>query len=233
MKILSIVDERPAEFLSRLSFGEYALVRWIVFWRDEFRCVYYGASSCTTGVSLNLDHVIPRCHDGPNSWENLVTACAACNKGKAGNLLPISMRQRIQETVEKGNCRLLAELTSANPELSHKLDISSFIRRKTVVVEWKGESYQIGEWCDEPGGFIALKHNPSGKTVTISDTLGPRRLIHPDGSPREGTPDEFSTLVRFLYEHDIESAHIYGRGELYLEYRREMSQVRGTFRKEN
>ena len=32
---------------------------------------------------LNIDHVLPRSRGGPDSWENLVTACRVCNLRKA------------------------------------------------------------------------------------------------------------------------------------------------------
>ena len=32
---------------------------------------------------MTIDHVIPRKHNGPNTWENVVTACSPCNLKKA------------------------------------------------------------------------------------------------------------------------------------------------------
>ena len=32
---------------------------------------------------LTLDHVIPKSKKGPSNWENVVTACKACNLKKA------------------------------------------------------------------------------------------------------------------------------------------------------
>ncbi|MCL6627712.1 MAG: HNH endonuclease, partial [Alicyclobacillus shizuokensis] len=34
-----------------------------------------------------IDHVIPRHRGGTHSWENLVTACPACNRRKGGRTL--------------------------------------------------------------------------------------------------------------------------------------------------
>lgn len=56
-----------------------------VMLRDEHRCQYCGK---TPGPrDLNIDHVFPRSRGGPASWENLVTACRACNLLK-GNRTP-------------------------------------------------------------------------------------------------------------------------------------------------
>jgi len=50
------------------------------FRRDNHTCQYCGRR----GSNLTLDHVIPRRLGGKYSWENLVTACAACNHRKGG-----------------------------------------------------------------------------------------------------------------------------------------------------
>jgi len=57
-----------------------ALSRREIFRRDHFTCQYCGHK----GGNLTLDHVIPRRLGGVHSWENLVTACAACNHRKGG-----------------------------------------------------------------------------------------------------------------------------------------------------
>jgi 5-methylcytosine-specific restriction endonuclease McrA len=51
-----------------------------IFRRDNFTCQYCGIH----GGNLTLDHVIPRRLGGTHTWENLVTACAACNHRKGG-----------------------------------------------------------------------------------------------------------------------------------------------------
>lgn len=48
--------------------------------RDGFQCQY-----CLRRPplrELNIDHVVPRCRGGRDAWENLVTACKACNLKK-------------------------------------------------------------------------------------------------------------------------------------------------------
>jgi hypothetical protein len=53
-----------------------------IFMRDAFRCVYCGAA--LPAEELTLDHVEPRMRGGDWSEGNLVTACQACNRLKAG-----------------------------------------------------------------------------------------------------------------------------------------------------
>jgi 5-methylcytosine-specific restriction endonuclease McrA len=56
------------------------LTRAEIFNRDHSMCQYCGKQS----HQLTLDHVIPRKQGGKHTWENLVSACATCNRRKAG-----------------------------------------------------------------------------------------------------------------------------------------------------
>lgn len=52
----------------------------LVFLRDMYVCQY-----CTTQYprrQLTIDHVVPRVHGGRTRWDNVTTACAACNAGR-------------------------------------------------------------------------------------------------------------------------------------------------------
>lgn len=57
-------------------------LRFEILKRDNFRCVYCGASGAD--VELHIDHKTPRVVGGGNGHENLVTACSNCNHGKGG-----------------------------------------------------------------------------------------------------------------------------------------------------
>ena len=59
------------------------ITRKAVLARDSWTCQY-----CGTGKpGLTVDHVIPRSRGGKSVWENIVAACASCNRRK-GNRLP-------------------------------------------------------------------------------------------------------------------------------------------------
>lgn len=53
-----------------------------LFARDDHRCQYCGKAEPTQ--KLSLDHVIPRSHGGPTTWENIVCCCLRCNSRKGG-----------------------------------------------------------------------------------------------------------------------------------------------------
>jgi len=56
------------------------MTRYEIFNRDKYTCQYCAEKS----RHLTLDHVIPRYRGGEHTWENVVSACADCNRKKAG-----------------------------------------------------------------------------------------------------------------------------------------------------
>ncbi len=66
--------------LIRAPRARIKLTRREVFLRDGYTCQYCGRRT----NDLTLDHVIPRHRGGPHTWENLTSACRACNHRKGG-----------------------------------------------------------------------------------------------------------------------------------------------------
>lgn len=58
-----------------------ALTNRALFARDGYLCLYCG--NRYGNRVLTRDHVVPRAQGGPNTWNNTVTACRACNMRKA------------------------------------------------------------------------------------------------------------------------------------------------------
>jgi 5-methylcytosine-specific restriction endonuclease McrA len=54
----------------------------MIYKRDNNTCMYCGSTR-----RLTIDHVIPRCKGGDDSWENLTVACSSCNTKKGDKLL--------------------------------------------------------------------------------------------------------------------------------------------------
>jgi len=80
-----------------VNYGNVPLNRVNVFKRDDNTCLYCGKIYETH--KLTLDHVIPQCKGGLNTWDNLVTACKKCNNEKSdlslqewGKELPVLKR---------------------------------------------------------------------------------------------------------------------------------------------
>ena len=58
-----------------------AFTRFNLFLRDNFTCQY-----CGDKEELTFDHLIPRSRGGKTTWDNVLTACSACNLRKGAKL---------------------------------------------------------------------------------------------------------------------------------------------------
>jgi 5-methylcytosine-specific restriction endonuclease McrA len=81
----SIVSLRNGVKFSRIN----------VLTRDNFQCQYCGHRASLR--DLTYDHVLPKCQGGKTTWDNIVTACRACNAKKSN---------RTPEQAEMNLCRL-------------------------------------------------------------------------------------------------------------------------------
>ncbi len=65
-----------------LPFRKINLNRQNIYRRDGHKCIYCGSKN-----KLTLDHVVPKCKNGANTWKNLVTCCGSCNVKKGDKLV--------------------------------------------------------------------------------------------------------------------------------------------------
>jgi 5-methylcytosine-specific restriction endonuclease McrA len=71
-EIIKLVNYVP------MPYNEAALSRKNIYLRDNYTCRYCGK----TGVTLTIDHVVPKSRGGRETWENMVVCCARCNNRK-------------------------------------------------------------------------------------------------------------------------------------------------------
>ena len=69
----------------RIPHQTRALSRKNILLRDRNTCQY--CQKVLIASELTLDHVVPRCHGGLSTWENLVACCRDCNRRKGSQLL--------------------------------------------------------------------------------------------------------------------------------------------------
>ena len=79
-------------------------VRFEVFKRDGFKCMYCGATA--PNVLLHVDHISPVSKGGKNNLLNLITSCFDCNSGKSDRLLSdesmlAKQRQQVEDLSER------------------------------------------------------------------------------------------------------------------------------------
>jgi len=70
-----------------LKASGFQRLRFEVLKRDGFTCRYCGRTPTRHGVEIQIDHILPRARGGKDELDNLITACADCNQGKADGLL--------------------------------------------------------------------------------------------------------------------------------------------------
>lgn len=80
MRLPSVISLK--EFIPQSRYP--AFTRFNVFLRDRFRCQYCDEALPTP--DLTFDHLVPRARGGRTKWENVVTACQACNLRKGAHL---------------------------------------------------------------------------------------------------------------------------------------------------
>jgi len=70
----------------RTRIGLSKQLRFEVFQKDNFKCVYCG-KRIEDGVKLHVDHIIPVDAGGTDEFKNLVTSCQDCNLGKSNKII--------------------------------------------------------------------------------------------------------------------------------------------------
>lgn len=79
-----------------------------VFERDDDTCQY--CNEKVTGRRRTLDHVIPLCQGGKDTYENTVCACIVCNGKKAGRTPEQARMKLLRKPVKPNKTRSLAEI---------------------------------------------------------------------------------------------------------------------------
>ena len=96
-------------------------VRFEVFKRDSFKCVYCGSEA--PDVVLEVDHILPVIEGGTNDMHNLVTSCFDCDRGKG--------KRKINDETE---------LKKSNVELRKMKNRKEQLE---FMIKWKKELYSI------------------------------------------------------------------------------------------
>lgn len=134
----SIIVRVPAVVRLRKTFRRHAkpvkFSRVNIYARDRHRCQYC-AMTCSID-QLTYDHVIPRSQGGKTTWENIVSACYACNRRKANR------------TPAQAGMKLLA--TPARPSWMPSVQIR--VSTRSVPEAWRDYVYWTGEIDHDGGG---------------------------------------------------------------------------------
>lgn len=108
----------------RLPRKEVKFTRHNIFERDRNTCQYCGRT--LDRKDLNLDHVTPRDHGGPTTWENIVCSCIPCNTLKA-NRTPAEAGLRLIRKPKRPKWRPFIQVNLGGPvhdSWKHFLDLA-------------------------------------------------------------------------------------------------------------
>lgn len=124
--------------MRRKRIGVSPRVRFEVFKRDGFRCLYCGATPLSK--PLHVDHVRPVAEGGDNSPANLVTACSDCNLGKSA--VPLSERK-------------LATPIATQADRDHAAQILAYlaIQREVAGARTEARNAVADRWREVVGGM--------------------------------------------------------------------------------
>lgn len=160
--------------------GVTASLRWQVFARDKFTCVYCGAQAGQDGVSLAADHVVSVADGGDNSMDNLVTACQRCNGGKGARSLQDAPADDRKASEAKARAEKLAALADAA-----KAARAAQERLEQEAVNIKCEAYGVKS--------VRMPQGEVTSAVRIMKEFGADKLLEWYGSAaRNRVPDSRS-----------------------------------------
>lgn len=128
--------------MKRKRRGISAGVRWRVFKRDGFKCVYCGESSM---LELVIDHGDPFARGGDDHEDNYVTACRLCNAGKRDKII-IPPAADGCDWVPTGD-----ELTVRGVSYKSQLhaDWADALRQAATGVAYMPQPERVEEYCGE------------------------------------------------------------------------------------
>jgi len=117
-------EGKPIKAIVRKSARQISQhVSWAVYRRDDYRCRYCGRDD----VPLTVDHLVLWEEGGPNTEDNLVSACKKCNKTRGntqyadwlGHPYYKKVSQNLPDHVRQENLELVPELADISRML-HK-----------------------------------------------------------------------------------------------------------------
>jgi len=160
-------------------------LRFEVFKRDDFTCVYCGRGP-ENGAILEADHIVPRSKGGPTVLGNLVTACWECNAGKGSS--PCEKRMTLED-----NTRTVWE---AGVRVGFLLGLARCRPLRRIDFRY-AENFKIQEAREAAGTLTNWEKNPRAADWVRSCEIeqltlghrGPCKAVVGDAALAEGPAD--------------------------------------------
>lgn len=95
------------------NLSELEDMRFRIFARDGFKCVYCGQSTYADDIKLTIDHIKPLANGGDNNINNIVAACTDCNSQKSSGILSNLIINDITNSIKLRN-KCIADQSEIN-----------------------------------------------------------------------------------------------------------------------
>lgn len=149
--------------MKRKRKGISAGIRWKVFNRDGFRCIYCGAGK---EASLVIDHGDPFSKGGDDDESNYVTACRSCNAGKRDKVV---IPPPAEEVVD--DCVMVDGVAYSDPLHA---DWAAALRQVCVDVSYKPHPVKIecGVTGSEGDEIVYCEFHPDFLCLHADSSVG-------------------------------------------------------------
>jgi len=127
-------------------------VRFEVFKRDGFTCVYCGGQP--PKVLLHCDHVVSVKSGGTNDIDNLVTSCQDCNLGKGARSLssvPATVQQK-KEMLEEREAQIIG-FNQLIVEKRQRIEDTAWLVADVFLAQWGGTKFR-SDWFASIERFV-------------------------------------------------------------------------------
>lgn len=171
------------------------IIRYIVFLRDELRCVYCKGDCSGKHDSISVDHIVPASKGGAYNLDNLVTSCKRCNEKKANAVFSEKANALIMSLIWQVNKRFLKHL-DFEVEYIDLLEAVIASVEKRVCLFWQGQQHDVLEWRN---GFT-LRNTYTGEFVRINppDTAQSSDEIQEKKKKRPSPHERLERIMRIL-----------------------------------
>ena len=182
------------------------ILRYLIYYRDDLRCVYCTQDYAGRTEALTLDHIIPQSKGGGSHIDNLVTSCKKCNE-KKGDILfgDRTALLLIKTLIWQANRNVLRNM-SLEPKTREILETLIASVEKKVCVFWDEQQHLILEWNK---GFT-LKNLHTGECFKIEQRHAEIGQKDSESKKRGKPGGAYDKLVRIMKSLQVTAEDING-----------------------
>lgn len=172
-------------------------LRFEVFKRDDFKCVYCGRSPGDS-ILLQVDHVLPVSKGGDNAIENLVTSCNECNLGKSAGLITSKHAKQNISRVTQGMKESLEKKKELERQLTeyykYQKKLNSFDPTEKYINKVLRKEFGFELTITGMTPFVKLYNKLSNQDFLDSVSITKKKFLQNTGGLRDESESHFKYL---------------------------------------